>query len=285
MTIFGVDVSEWQNGLSLVEAARESDLDFAIIRTTDGIHRDRVYQSHLADAEAAGLITSAYHYLRNPREGSSIAAQVQASLEVMGNQQRPMWIDVETPAGIHVDHIRECKRLFEQAGVRVIGCYSYVPYWEHKISPNEPDSHEFGAFWVAAYGTNTPGPPKNIYPGNSHRQWNYPLGNQQPALWQFSSEARFGSWRGGNSGVDINAFRGTREQLHALFYGTTSPMEESEPMRTDIDSLILDQLAGPGRDAHGHTFAGWPQLGGRTVVDALAAIGEALEVQGFSAKP
>lgn len=287
MTIFGVDVSEHQAGMSLTLAAKEAGLDFAIIRTTDGTHRDQRYQSHLRDAEGAGLITAAYHYLRNPSEGRSIAAQVQASLEVMGNQQRPMWIDVETPAGIHVDHIRECKRRFEEAGVRVIGCYSYVPYWEHKIAPHEPDSHEFGAFWVAAYGKNTPGPPKNIYPGNNHRQWNYPLGSQKPALWQFSSEARFGSWRGGNSGVDINAFRGTREQLQALFYGTPSNSEHSEGSqgsqgsqgsegeeKTRMERMtrwLLDQFVGPEWSDGKPKFTGWVQTEGRTFVDYVVS--------------
>lgn len=267
MTIFGIDVSEWQDGLHIAAAAAEANLDFAIIRTTDGTHRDLVYRSHLADAESVGLITAAYHYLRNPSEGSSIAAQVQASLEVMGDMQRPMWIDVETPAGVHVDHIRECKRLFEQAGVRVIGCYSYVPYWEHKIAPAEPDSHEFGHFWVAAYGANRAGHIQELYPGDGHRQWSYPLGNQAPVLWQFGSQARFACWRGGAAGVDINAFRGTREQLHALFSGEDIPVTppvSTESNRMSTEDLILDQLAGPGRDAHGYTFSGWPQLGSRT---------------------
>lgn len=41
--------------------------------------------------------------------------------------------------------------------------------------------------------------------------------------------------------------------------------------------LALDQLAGhPWRD-----FPGWPQIGGLTIVDALAAIGEKLGIPGF----
>lgn len=41
-------------------------------------------------------------------------------------------------------------------------------------------------------------------------------------------------------------------------------------------TLILDQLAGPARDAKGHKFTGWPQLGGKTLVDAVADIRKAL---------
>lgn len=219
--IFGVDVSEHQNGMPLTLAAAEG-IQFAIIRTTDGTYKDSVYTSHLLDAEKAGLVTAAYHYLRAPSEGTSVAQQVKASVEVMGQHKRPVWIDVETNAGLHVNDIRECKRQFEAHGVRVIGCYSYVPYWEGRISPGEPDSHEFGAFWVAAYGTNPRGVPSVIYPGNEHRQWNYPLGNQRPAVWQFGSNATVA-----NFAVDINAFRGTKAQLKALFYGEPVKAEDT----------------------------------------------------------
>lgn len=261
-TIFGVDVSEHQDGMSLQRAAAEG-MKFAIVRTTDGTYRDRCYRSHLEDAEASGLVTAAYHYLRNPSEGTTVRQQVDASLSVMGARKRPVWIDVETSAGLHVNHIRECKRLFETAGVRVIGAYSYVPYWEGRISPGEPDSHEFGAFWVAAYGANRRGAPSEIYPGDGHAQWTYPLGNQKPSLWQFGSEAQVAGFT-----VDINAFKGTKDQLRALFYGASTPKENN------VDSLSKDiwtQLRGPGGK-------GWAQLGQNTagdnltLVDAIAAL-------------
>ena len=232
-TLFGVDVSSHQDGMSLAQAKREG-IEFAIIRTTDGTHRDRCYRSHLEDAESAGMLTAAYHYLRNPSEGTTIQQQVQASLEVMGNMKRPMWIDVETNAGLRVEHIRACKAEFERRGVRVIGCYSYVPYWEGRISPHEPDSHEFGAFWVAAYGTNPRGKPRDIYPGDQHRQWNHPLGNQKPALWQFGSNALVAG-----HAVDINAYRGTRAELGALFTG--NKLQEEELSMSEIQR-ILDHI-------------------------------------------
>lgn len=227
-TLFGVDVSEHQDGMSLKQAKREG-VEFAIIRTTDGTHRDRCYRSHLEDAEGAGMLTAAYHYLRNPSEGTSVAQQVQASLEVMGDMKRPMWIDVETNAGLHVGHIRACKAEFERRGVRVIGCYSYVPYWEGSISPHEPDSHEFGAFWVAAYGQNHHGRPRDIYPGDQHQQWDYPLGNQKPVMWQFGSNAQVAGYS-----VDINAYRGTRAQLESIFTGKKTTSEKG-PLMTLSD--------------------------------------------------
>ena len=283
-TLFGVDVSEHQDGMSLAQAKQEG-VDFAIIRTTDGTHRDRCYRSHLDDAESAGLVTAAYHYLRNPSEGTTVAQQVQASLEVMGDKKRPMWIDVETPAGLHVDHIRQCKREFEKHGVHVIGAYSYVPYWEGRVAPHEPDSHEFGAFWVAAYGQNPYGKPRDIYPGDQHRQWNHPLGNQNPALWQYGSNAQVAGYS-----VDINAYRGSKAQLQALFTGKPAPNEE--PSEEEMNKLYKQLTAfisgyfGPQfeaiqeiwRQLRGPGGKGWPQLGQNergqnlTLVDAVAAI-------------
>lgn len=283
-TLIGTDISEHQDGMSLKRAASEG-IDFAIIRTTDGTYKDRCYRSHLEDAESAGLVTAAYHYLRNPSEGTTVAQQVQASLEVMGDKKLPVWIDVETPAGLHVDHIRQCKREFEKNGVRVIGAYSYVPYWEARISPHEPDSHEFGAFWVAAYGQNRSGAPRAIYPGDQHQQWDYPLGNQKPAMWQYGSNAQVAGYT-----VDINAFRGSKAQLRALFTGKPTP--EEEPSEEEMNKLYKQLTAfisgyfGPQFDAiqeiwkqlRGPQGQGWPQLGvnekgqNLTPVDALAAI-------------
>lgn len=221
-TVFGVDVSEHQDGMSLRKAANEG-IQFAIIRTTDGTYMDRCYRSHLDDAESAGLATAAYHYLRNPSEGTTVAQQVDAALAVMGDASRPMWLDCETDAGLSVEHIREAKRLFEAAGVRVCGVYSYVPWWEGRVFEGEPKTEEFGAVWVAAYGRNFGGVPAHIYGGDYHQQWDYPLGDQKPAIWQFGSRGLVAGRE-----VDINAFRGTIDQLKALFYGGDAPHQNGE---------------------------------------------------------
>lgn len=289
--LFGVDVSEHQDGMSLRQAKAEG-MEYAIIRTTDGTYRDRTYRSHLDDAESAGMLTAAYHYLRNPAEGTTVRQQVDASLSVMGDAKRPMWIDVETDAGLHVDHIRECKRLFEAAGVRVVGVYSYVPYWENRVSPAEPDSHEFGAFWVAAYGANRKGSPRELYPGNGHRQWDYPLGNQKPAIWQYGSNAGVAGFH-----VDINAFRGTRTQLEALFTGRPTG-EDWFDMATEADlrrivreevatfcapighdvKRVAVQMGMDGDDAGFGKVPGWIQGGYRSFYDLLSAVGAAVGV-------
>ncbi|MFC9768477.1 peptidoglycan DD-metalloendopeptidase family protein [Rhodococcus jostii] len=55
----------------------------------------------------------------------------------------------------------------------------------------------------------------------------------------------------------------------------------TEPIGSDVKD-IREQLCGEGsRDAG--EYAGWPQLGGRTIPDALAVIGEKLGIDGFTA--
>lgn len=255
----GVDVSYYQNGMSLKRAAGEG-LSFAIIRTSDGTIRDWAYQSHMRDAESAGMVTAAYHFCRNPNEGSTIAQQVATSVSVMGDMKRPIWLDCETPAGLSAQHVQEFKNEFERHGVRVIGIYSYIPWWERKTIGGEPATKPYGKVWLAHYGTNPDGTPAQVYAtrgGNNSTYWNYPLGNQKPVLFQYGSKAEVA----GFADVDVNAFRGTKQQLKDLFYGTNTAKKEDLDL-SDIDKkrikYSLDQFVGYGTNKNGEpTFNGW----------------------------
>lgn len=192
---FGIDVSEYQDGLSLVQAAAEG-IEFVIVRTTDGTYQDRTYRSHVLDAAAAALPTEAYHYVRNPSEGTSIREQVDASLAVMGELTRPMWLDCETPAGLTLDHVRQARDLFRSAGVEVRGVYTYPRYWRWRMLG--ADTREFGQLWLASYGDDPAGPPAQIWPGG----WPGDVGKQSPVMWQFSSRGSVAGFT-----VDVNARR------------------------------------------------------------------------------
>lgn len=52
------------------------------------------------------------------------------------------------------------------------------------------------------------------------------------------------------------------------------------PIGVDVKD-VREQLAGSGARNTEDGFPGWPQLGGRTAIDALAAIGAALNISGF----
>lgn len=243
-TSYVIDVSEHQNGMSLVQAGREGIVG-AILRTTDGTYRDSCFQSHLADAKQAGMVTAAYHFCRRPNEGTTVAQQVEASVAVMGSSPQPMWLDVETPGGFSGSLVAQFKAEFERRGIHVIGAYSYVPYWEGQMAGGEPDSHQFGKFWVAAYPGGS-GSPAAIYArngGNAAARWDYPLGNQKPSMWQFTDRASVAGRQ-----VDCSAFRGTKAQLQQLFTGgQTTGGEEGTMTVSEADRVIqyIKAFVGP----------------------------------------
>jgi len=299
-TIYGIDISEHNDGLSCVRAKQEG-MEFAIIRLCDGTHVDRVFHSHLADAEQAGMLISTYWYLRAPSEGTSIAQQVDVIDQQMGGRRDlPVWIDVESvdmnyPAGdprrylLVEKDVWDAKRELERRGYHVPGIYTGRWYWEN-MRGGEPSMQGLGALWCSNYGDNNGvGAPRALYAsegGDHHPGWDYPLGDRKPDLLQYGSRGTVA----GRADVDINAYRGSKAQLQALFTGKAAPDEEpseeemnklyrqitafiSGYLGPQIEALqdVWTQLRGPGGK-------GWKQLGqdsqGRnlTLVDAVAAI-------------
>lgn len=229
--LFGVDVSEFQDGMSL-KRAHDEGIDFAIIRLCDGTYRDRVFQSHLDDAESAGLLVSTYWYLRAPSEGTSIAQQVDViDRQMNGRRDLGVWIDVESVGPnneklLTQDDVWAAKRELERRGYHVPGIYSGAWYWE--VMPGgEPSMDGLGYLWVSNYGSNRTGAPRTLYEqdgADNHRGWPYPLGDRKPDILQFGSNGIVA----GKFPVDVNAFLGTRDELAAIFNGKTTPKTEDE---------------------------------------------------------
>lgn len=299
-TIFGIDISEHNNGLSCVQA-KQSGVEFAIIRLCDGTYVDPVFHSHLEDAEQAGLLVATYWYLRAPSEGTTIAQQVDVVDRQMGGRRDlPVWIDVESiderfPPGdprhylLRGEDVWEAKRELERRGYRVPGVYSGAWYWEH-MPGGEPSMQGLGALWCSNYGDNNGvGQPRALYAsegGDHHPGWDYPLGDRKPDLLQFGSRGTVA----GHPNVDINAYRGSKAQLQALFTGKPAPNEE--PSEEEMNKLyrqittFISGYLGPQIDAiqeiwkqlRGPSGNGWEQLGQNskgqnlTLVDAVAAI-------------
>lgn len=219
MTIFGIDVSEHQNGMSLARAKREG-IEFVILRLCDGTYKDKVFRSHLQDAESAGLLVAAYWYLRAPSEGTTIAQQVDVIDQQMGGRRDlPVWIDVESVGAggrklLTRDDVWAAKRELERRGYTVAGVYSGAWYWE-QMPGGEPSMDGLGALWVSSYGSNRTGAYRDVYAGeggDQHRGWSYPLGDKFPDILQYGSNGLVAGHT-----VDVNAFKGSREQLTALF--------------------------------------------------------------------
>ncbi len=184
----GVDVSEYQRGFDY------SGFDFAIIRTTDGTYRDPCFEHLLADATAAGCDIATYHFLRAPSEGTTVQQQVEVACAGVVDKHLPMWIDVESPAGLSLDDVRVASSSFQQAGVEVAGVYTNAWYWRRHMGLASPA--QFGALWLAQWGNNTVTSPEQLGP------WPRPLGFPEPEIWQFTSRGRVGGIE-----VDLNLAR------------------------------------------------------------------------------
>ncbi len=235
--IFGVDISEHQANYSL-KKVRAEGADFVILRLCDGTRVDRLFKSHLKDAESTDLLVSTYWYLRAPVEGTTISQQVDVIDRQMGGRRNlGVWIDVESinragAALLTEKDVWDAKRELEKRGYHVPGIYSGAWYWE-KMPGGEPSMKGLGQLWVSHYGqTNQRGNYRDIYPGNSSTRWDYPLGDRKPDILQYGSNGVIAG-----QAVDVNAFKGTRQQLAEIFHPSNRP---SEPVaETDIVEEIM----------------------------------------------
>ena len=250
--ILGIDISEHQDGLPLREAKAQG-VEFVIIRLCDGTYRDKTFASHLADAEAQGLLVSTYWYLRAPSEGTTIAQQVDViDAQMGGRRDLGVWIDVESVGPGNAKQLTEAdvwaaKRELEKRGYHVPGIYSGAWYWEH-MPGGEPSMDGLGHLWVSHYGRNRRGIPKQLYAddgGDNHPGWRYPLGDRLPDILQFGSQGAVAGKL-----VDVNAFRGTLDELRAIFNGTTAqvpaPTPGEEVPTMDRMDMEVASFAGDG---------------------------------------
>lgn len=243
--IFGVDVSEHQDGMSL-KRAKDEGIEFAILRICDGTYADKVFHSHLEDAESAGLLVSTYWYLRAPSEGSSIAQQVDViDQQMRGRRDLSVWIDVESVDGygrklLTGKDVWAAKRELEKRGYTVAGIYSGAWYWEH-IPGGEPSMQGLGNLWVSHYGDrNAYGPYRTIYTnegGGNHTGWSHPLGDRLPDILQYGSNGYVAG-----KYVDVNAFKGTRDDLARVFGYTPKAPKKPKPKTTFLEELMAEKV-------------------------------------------
>lgn len=112
------------------------------------------------------------------------------------------------------------------------------------------------------------------------------------ARWAWQAQA----WSGGNVDPRIHLLQRNNDgyvsvggvecdvnEARATDYGQWSYTGKESSMDAEVLRDIREQLCGQGQRDPGQ-YAGWPQLGDRTLVDALAVIGSHLGIEGFPAK-
>ncbi|MGW0176073.1 glycoside hydrolase family 25 protein [Rhodococcus sp. NPDC003322] len=291
MTLYGIDISNYQAGLDLA-AVRAEGFEFVWAKVSEGIHyRDPTWPGFRDAARANGLLLAGYHYVR---ADSSADAQARTFVEHLGDATIPAMLDFEADSG-DMEVFWAVANAIDALGVHV--ALSYIPRWYWQ-QIGRPDLSQVPGLIQSSYVVGT-GYASVLYPGDDSYRWTG-YGGKSVDILQFTSSALVAGQK-----VDADAFRGTREELAALI--SPAPRQEGDGMtpeqaqqlrdiwtqlmgpngngwpqlgnRTLVDAcaVILDQLVGPD-----HRFGGWPQTGGRTDTDAIAAVGAALNIPGFS---
>ncbi|ADG98559.1 glycoside hydrolase family 25 [Segniliparus rotundus DSM 44985] len=244
MPLWGVDISN-NNGAVDLAQVRAEGFEFVAAKVTEGSSfNDSFWPRNRDAARANGLILIGYHYVRDG-DAEGQAANLAAHI---GDPAVPVALDFEANSGGWAN-FQAVSAAVQRRGMRV--ALSYVPrwYWQQIGSP---DISGAPGLWASAY-VNGSGYASVLYPGDDWRGWE-PYGGNEPIILQFSSSGHVAG-----KTVDVNAFRGTREDLLALL-GTAAPTQPT---------ASLDQLVGSG-------FAGGEQLYGNSVVDFLRYLSDFL---------
>lgn len=257
--LWGVDISNHQGDIDIA-AIKQEGYSFLWAKIGEANnYRDPFWPRNRDLARANGLLLAGYHYVREWADPESQAALIESHI---GDKSIPVMIDFENGSG-DMAMFWAVKNAIERRGMAVR--LSYIPdwYWERIGSPDLSAVPGL----ITSNFVNGSDYASRLYPGDNWEGW-HPYGNRTPDILQFTSQAQVAGHQ-----IDAMAFKGTREQLQALLTG--GPVPEGEPM-ADYAKLAYEQLMGLTQaDGLSH---GWEQLGGRSIVDYLAAVvGPALE--------
>lgn len=242
MTVFGIDISHHQGSFDVERAAREG-IDFFIFKATEGSgFVDKRFKENLAKARRTGKPFAAYHY---QRQGISAAAQVTHIRRVVPKDV-PIILDVEANSG-HVSLTRDIINRLHRIGYTSPLLYLPRWYWQQIGSPSLAG---LPPLWSSRYPDNRIGDLRDEYADVPAHFWDG-YGGLRVAVLQFTSSARVA----GRSPIDGNAYRGTLNELRALFGATGGggaaggkgdDMELTDP----FDEKIITKMPG----TYGHTI-------------------------------
>lgn len=196
--VFGVDVSSYQGVVDWPVLAAQG-VDFAFIKATEGSTlRDGRFADKWTGAQAAGVRVGAYHFLSYDTPGETQADNFIDLVPVTEGALPPV-VDIEfygdyleqPPEKEHVRSILDplLERLEAHYGVKPILYVTYRSYYLYLAGSG------YGEYpiWCSS-PTVFP-----LVPG-----WDF---------WQYSHTARLEGYDGSQDRIDLNIFRGSREQF------------------------------------------------------------------------
>lgn len=239
--IYLADISSHQHGLRIA-SLKDQDYHAVAIRATGGLNanlsiwRDTDYRDFSAQAQAAGMLEIAYAFLVE----RPVKMQVDAFLQVVGTlKNKAIMLDFEQygPAPRFSPSNATLKgfiaNLRNRGILKPIIVYSGVGYWVYYGTPSGPLSN-YGAHliaWDAFYPLGSRrGYGAELYRDARQYGWGNRWGQVEPTIWQFTGTGRVDGYA---NDIDLNAFRGTMQQLESYAAdagGTDDPDEPTEPI-------------------------------------------------------
>ena len=202
--VFGVDVSSYQGEVDWSVLA-EQGVEFAFIKATEGSTlQDRQFRSNWEGAQAAGVRPGAYHFLSYDSPGETQAENFIDQVPVTQGALPPV-VDIEfygsyledLPEKEHVHAILDplLERLEEHYGVKPILYVTYRSYYRYLAGEGYGDY----PIWCSSL---------TVFP--LMPRWDF---------WQYSHTARLDGYTGSQQQIDLNIFRGSREQFDRFGLG------------------------------------------------------------------
>lgn len=264
MTIFGPDISN-NNGVVNIDRVADEGFDFVFAKVSEGSgFTDRFWPKTRDWCAARGLICVGYHYVKTDN------ADAQASTFANNGGGSKVMFDFEAGSG-NIDNFWACVNAFNRKGIQVV--LSYIPrwYWSQIGKPNI--SNIPGLLIQSSYVGGGSAPASAMYPGDNSGFWTG-FGGKNVDILQFTDKASIAGLS-----LDANAFRGSKAELAAALgiggipgglFMALNDAEQAEVL--DGVRLIVGQLLGTPDPNRPGVATGWNQLGGKTVVDALADV-------------
>lgn len=237
MTLRGVDISQYDAPVDFARL-KAGGIDFAIARcvreATLGI--DATFYGHVARAHGAGVIPGAYDFLSHGYASAHAAAFIAAVKAAGGPAGMLLALDIEA-IGIVTADVNAWMSPVKAA-------FPAQPIFQYGSRYNvlgTSSSASNGPLWLADYGANPAGTWDAVYAargGDAAAKWTTGFnGWPGPTIWQFGSKGVVPGL--GRSIGDIDAFRGTFEDMQALAGITTQEGDDLNPNK-ELPVAIAD---------------------------------------------
>jgi GH25 family lysozyme M1 (1,4-beta-N-acetylmuramidase) len=228
--LFGIDVHpEYQRRLNF-ERARAEDYEFCMIKASEGPYRDgdryvpSGFKQFFRRAEAEGFVMGVYHFLVSTSAKEQAEHFLRTIESVGGPEDKILMVDFEdhpnralTPGNEQLEGFISAVK--HRVGDHPIVIYAGKGFWTGGHPSGDFDRYGADVAWDAYYLNMNPIYPRRFYSDSEHSfhraglpwGWGRRWGEVEPWFWQFTSAGKVAGLN-----IDVNAYRGTREQLLRL---------------------------------------------------------------------